>query len=281
MSSQVLRTRAGGLVRACHPAPTVAVTVFTTALAGSAGNGVGTCGLVAAAVFSGQLTIGWTNDRFDAAADRAVGRLDKPLAAGHVSGRAIDAAVAVALVATVSFSFALGWRAGLLHLGAVGCGWLYNLWLKGTWLSWLPYAAAFGALPGVATLARPQHLAPAAWAVLAAALLGIAANLTNALPDLDSDVAVGARGLATRIGGRASLTSAMLLLVGAAVSIALGPPGSPTWTAWTGTALTVAIVIGVAPLLWRQVQTSVPFHAVIALVPIDVLMIVFGGHRLR
>jgi 4-hydroxybenzoate polyprenyltransferase len=257
------------------------VTFFATLLAACAGNSAGTCAVVAAAVFFGQLTIGWTNDRFDADSDREVGRVEKPVAMGELSLGSVDAAVGIALLATVAFSLALGWRAGLLHLGAVGCGWLYNLWLKRTWLSWLPYAAAFGSLPGIATLALPHPVAPGVWVVAAAALLGIAANLTNALPDLDADRRVGAHGIATRLGARASLTLAMVLLVAAALCILFGPAGRPTWTGWVGATLTIGIVVAVSPLLRRRVETSVPFYALIALVPIDVLMIIGGGRRLR
>ena len=59
------------------------------------------------------------------------------------------------------------------------------------------------------------------------------------------------------------------------------PAGPPTWTGWTGVALTAAIVLAVAPSLIRRARTKVPFYALIALVPVDVLMIIGGGHRLR
>jgi hypothetical protein len=48
-----------------------------------------------------------------------------------------------------------------------------------------------------------------------------------------------------------------------------------------GATLTIGIVLGVWPFLRRRVNTSLPFYALIALVPIDVLMIVGGGRRLR
>ncbi|MBV9595010.1 MAG: UbiA family prenyltransferase, partial [Actinobacteria bacterium] len=169
------------LMRAAHPLPTVAVTAFTTALAASAGNSAVRCVLVAVAVIAGQLTIGWTNDRIDVVRDRQVLRSDKPIAMGEISTRTVELAIGAALVIAIGFSLALGWRAGLVHLGAVGCGWIYNAWLKRTLFSWLPYAVAFGALPWIATLTRPDHAHPAAWVVIAAALLGVAANFTNVL----------------------------------------------------------------------------------------------------
>src|SRR3954454_24113139 len=74
-----------GLVLACHPGPTLAVSVFTALLAWSAGLTAGRGLLVTTAVLTGQLSIGWCNDLVDARRDRAVGRTDKPLAADDVA----------------------------------------------------------------------------------------------------------------------------------------------------------------------------------------------------
>lgn len=266
------------MVRASHPLPSVGVTAFTAGLAVSAGNGPVRSIGIAAAILAGQLSIGWSNDRRDVTADRKVERREKPLAMGEVSLRVVDAAIAIAVIATVVLSLALGWRAGLVHLGAVAAGWLYNLWLKGTWLSWLPYAVAFGALPAVATLALPAHPAPAAWAVSAAALLGVAANFTNALPDLDNDRVTGIQGAPHRLGSHPSLLIGAALPVIASVIIATGPPNSPRWFGWAGMLATSALVAMSVPLLWRRAQTRAPFYALMAAVPIDVAMVLLGRH---
>jgi len=265
------------LARACHPLPTVAVTACAVALAVAAGNAVSTCVLLAAAAFAGQLTVGWSNDRLDWRADRQVGRTEKPIAAGEISPRAVEIAILVAAVACIGLSLALGWRAGATHLAAVACAWAYNLWLKGTWLSWLPYALAFAAVPTVATLALPSHPAPPVWAVAVGALIGIAANLTNALPDLDRDQATGFRGLPSRLGAHVSVILALVLVVAMSAIVAFGPPGPPTAVGWTGLALTVAAVAATAPALMRRAPTRVPFYALMALVPIDVVVIVLTG----
>lgn len=273
-----LGKRLSALARASHPLPTVGVTAFTTVLAISAGNGPPTCVLIAAAIFTGQLSIGWSNDRHDAAADRQVGRREKPLAMGEAPSGLVDVAIATAVVATVVLSLSLGWRPGLVHLGAVAAGWLYNLWLKSTWMSWLPYALAFGALPAVATLALPGHPGPAAWAVVSGALLGVAANFTNALPDLENDQLTGSRGAPSRVGGRASLLIGAALLIAAAVAIAAGPPGAPRWFGWTGAFTTTALVALAVPLLWHRPQTRAPFYALMGAVVIDIVMILLGRH---
>lgn len=273
-----MRATVLGLVRACHAAPCVAVTVFGTALGASVGNTAGTCALLAAALLSGQLSIGWSNDRIDAPRDREVGRTDKPMAVGALSAHAADTAVAVALVALVALSFTLGWPAALLNLATVASGWAYNLRLKATWFSAAPYAFSFGALPGVATLAAPGHPGPAAWAVATGALLGVAANLTNALPDLDDDRATGVRGLPHRIGGPASLVSAAALLVAATVCVVFGPPGSPSPVRWVGLGLVLVAVAGTLPAFWRRPGSRRPFAGLVLVVAVDVVLLVAGGH---
>src|ERR671932_339878 len=64
---------ARGLVLACHPLPTVAVTAFATAFAAAVGLPAGRVALVALAVLLGQLSIGWGNDWVDAPRDAAAG----------------------------------------------------------------------------------------------------------------------------------------------------------------------------------------------------------------
>ena len=89
---------------ACHPAPVVAVTAFATTLAIVAGNHWSTCLLVAVAVFCGQLSIGWSNDRIDVERDRRAGRSDKPLARPGADLRTVDRAIVAALAGTMAFS---------------------------------------------------------------------------------------------------------------------------------------------------------------------------------
>jgi 4-hydroxybenzoate polyprenyltransferase len=269
------------LGRSCHPAPTVAVTAFMSILAGVAGNPPGRVVLIAAAVLAGQLSIGWSNDRLDARRDRVAERRDKPIAQGELARRTVDRAIAFVLAATVVLSLALGWPAGLLHLAAVGCGWLYNIWLKSTWWSAVPYAAAFAALPAIATLALPERALPGWWAALAAALLGVSANLTNALPDLIGDIRTGIAGLPHRLGARASLVLAAALLLGASACVAFGPAGAPVLADWIGIAVIVALVAAGLPLALRSPLSKASFYGIVAVVGIDLALIVVAGDALR
>ena len=157
---------------------------------------------------AGQLTIGWGNDLVDATRDRQVGRTDKPLANDELRASTVRACLLVAALACVVLSLAVGWRSGLVHLGlGVACGHLYNLVLKSTPWSWLPYAVAFGTLPAVVTLADVPHRWPPLWMMGAAAALGVAAHFLNTLPDLAADATTGVRGLPHRIGAGRSRRS--------------------------------------------------------------------------
>lgn len=257
------------LVRATHPGPVVAVTAIATLLAVAAAKPAGTVVLVGAAVLCGQLGIGWGNDLVDLRRDRATGRRDKPLATGEASVRVARAALWVSVVACVALSALLGWRAALAHLACVGLAHSYNLGLKATVWSWLPYAGAFGLLPAVATLAGSDPVPPAWWAVLAGALLGVAAHLLNAVPDLDDDARTGVRGLPHRLGASRCRVTATVLLAAASVLAVVGPVGAPA--AWSLAVLAGVAALGVVALAGAG---RWPFRAAMGIALLDVVLLV-------
>lgn len=256
------------LLRAAHAGPTVAVSAMSGLLAFRTGLGWFVGMLVVAAVLTGQLTIGWSNDLLDAGRDASVGRNDKPLATGALSPRLVAGATRVALVACVVLSLALGAAAATCHLLlVVGSGWAYNMWLKRTWWSWLPYAVAFGALPGVATLAADPARLPPGWIVVAGALLGTGAHLVNVLPDLSADEVTGVRGFPHRIGARGVQMLAPAVLVLASVVVVLAQRPVPSW-AWAMMVATVALAVVAA-----RGRGRTPFRAAIAIALIDVALL--------
>src|ERR687886_1890685 len=131
-----------GLVLACHPLPTVAVTAFATAFAAAVGLPAGRVVLVAFAVLLGQLSIGWCNDWVDAPRDAAAGRRDKPAATGLAPPRVLAVAAVAALVACAGASLTLGVRAAGAHALTVLGGGGYAPWLKPTAARLLPYPTA-------------------------------------------------------------------------------------------------------------------------------------------
>lgn len=254
-------------MRACHPQPCVAVTAIAVLLGVAVGRGTVALVLIGCAVLAGQLCIGWCNDYVDAARD--AGRADKPLAAGSVTPRTVLVAAIVAGVACVPLSLAVGVLPGVLHLVAVGSGLAYDVWLKATVASVLPYLVSFGLLPLFVVLPAPW------WLPLAGALLGAGAHFANVLPDLSSDLASGVVGLPHRFGATGSRWAAGLLLFAAAVVLVVGPSGALVpRLVLAGVSLVVLISGLVAGGRWA-------FRAVLVVALLDVVQLVLAGASLR
>jgi 4-hydroxybenzoate polyprenyltransferase len=159
-----------------------------------------------------------------------------------------------------------------LHLVlVVGSGLAYNLGLKGTVWSWLPYAVAFGALPAVAWVGVGAG-APPWWVVAVGSLLGVGAHLLNVLPDLAEDEQTGVRGLPHRLGERRTRFLAPLLLLAGSVVVALAPAGGPQW--WSYAVLLVCA--GLALVAWTA-RGKTPFVAAIGLAVVNVVALVLTG----
>ncbi|MFA9445343.1 UbiA family prenyltransferase [Egicoccus sp. AB-alg6-2] len=257
------------LLRAAHVGPSVAVTTITALLALAHDLSPAEGAVVTGAVFAGQLTIGWGNDLLDVHRDREVGRADKPLANGDLTPSFVLRWLIVAAVVCVALSMLAGWRSGLTHLALlVAFGHLYNVHLKATAWSWLPYAVAFGSLPAVVSLAGSPSRWPPAWMVGTAAALGVAAHFLNTLLDFEDDAATGVQGLPHRLGAVPSRVIATALLVLASAVAVLGPADAPTVWGWTALAVVVALA---AVALFADGRT--PFNAAVAIALVDVALL--------
>lgn len=264
---------------ACHLLPTVAVVSFTTAIAVAAGVGSRAL-LVLAAVLAGQLSIGWSNDYLDRRADTLAERTDKVVVRGELSADRLRVAAGSALTVCVPLSLLLGRTAGLAHLTAVACGWAYNLGLKGTRLSPLPYLVAFSLLPPVVVAySLPEPSAPRAGLVLASGLLGVSAHFTNGVKDLAADALAGVRGLPQRLGAhRSALVSAGLLLAAAGV---LGADiGGQSTVALSLVAAAAGTATTYALLLLRGPASGRAFTLNLLAVALLVAALVSSGSRL-
>jgi 4-hydroxybenzoate polyprenyltransferase len=261
-----------GLAMASHPGPTVAVTTLITLVAWSAGRNATGCFLVAAAILTGHLSIGWSNDAIDATRDTSVDRKDKPIVLGLVSRRTVGLGAVVMVIACVPLSLASGLLAGLTHLVAVAAAWAYNLKLKSTRISWVPYAVAFGLLPSFVTLGTTDSWAPW-WASAAGALLGVGAHLANVVPDLADDLATGVRGWPQRLGELSRVLAPLPLAVATALLVIApdGPVGAIGW-------ITLAVNAGllVAVVAWK----NAPFLLTLAIAAVAIVALVIRGNAL-
>ncbi len=267
--------RAAGLAGACHPGPVVAVTALTVALAVTAGQTPARCVLTGAAVLTGQLSVGWCNDAFDAHRDVAAGRRDKPLVDGPIGAAQVWWAAFTALALCVPLSLACGLWAGTAHLTGVAAAWSYNLRLKATAWSWTPYAVGFAALPAFVALGLPGQPWPAWWAVAAGALLGIGAHLGDVLPDIQGDLATGVRGWPHRLGPYGTRLLLPVPLVAATAVLALGPAGPPG--RWGMTALVVAGLVAAAGTVLGARWMRAAFATAVAVAVVDVSLLLLRG----
>ncbi|MFJ6888066.1 UbiA family prenyltransferase [Streptomyces californicus] len=264
-----------GLALACHPGPALAVTALACALAVGAGLGGPRAALVTAAVLTGQLSVGWCNDAYDARRDARAGRRGKPASDGTVRTGAVWAAAGIALALCVPLSLACGGLAGAVHLAAVAVAWLYNLRLKATALSWLPYVSGFGLLPAAVTLTLPGQPWPRWWTVAAGALLGLAAHLADTLPDIAADRAAGVTGLPHRLGAAGTRLLLPLPLLAAAAVLAFGPLGPVG--AGGGAALVLAGATAVAGPVCGRRWRKAALGGAVAAAAVDVGLLALRG----
>jgi 4-hydroxybenzoate polyprenyltransferase len=137
----------------------------------------------------------------DAPADAAAGR-GKPIQTGAISRRAVAVLAVAAGIASLGFGLALGPATFALAVAGLACAWGYDLWLKGTAASALPFALAVPLVPLFGYGAAGRFPPVLWWAWPTGALLAVAANLADSLPDVERDRATGVQGLAVRLGVR-------------------------------------------------------------------------------
>ena len=111
----------------------------------------------------------------------------------------------------------------LLLVGiGTACGWAYDLRLKATPLSVVPFAIAFPLMPFWIGALAARPLSSLVLLFLGGSPLAAAIHLADAIPDRDADRAAGLRTLAVALGTpRAELAAAGLLLLGSLVSTIL------------------------------------------------------------
>lgn len=246
-----------------------------TALAVTAGQSAARCVLTAAAVLTGQLSVGWCNDAFDARRDIAAGRRGKPVVDGTVGVTEVWGAACAALALCVPLSLACGLWAGAVHLTGVAAAWAYDLRLKATAWSWVPYAVGFAALPAFVALGLPGQPWPAWWVVTAGALLGVGAHLGDVLPDIRGDLATGVRGWPHRLGPDSTRLLLPVPLVAASAVLALGPAGPPG--RWGAAALAVAAVVALTGTVLGRRWERAAFASAVAVAVVDVALLLLRG----
>lgn len=195
-----------GWAQAAHPYPVLVVLCLTALIAVLSAPPLSPqrLGLVLAAVLLSQLSIGWSNDYLDREAD-AFHQPWKPVAAGRVPARGLALTALLAMLGAFTVAASLGLAPLLLLLAGTGAGLAYNLGVKRSRLSWLPYVAGFAALPAFVWTALGSFRAEQLWLYALGTPLVLAAHLANALPDAGADARLGVRSLSVHLGRTGSL----------------------------------------------------------------------------
>ena len=230
-----------GLVRLVHPFPSAldaGVTLVLALLAGAPGS---RAVLLAVAMLAIQFSIGAVNDLADAPADALASR-SKPLVDGRVPARLALGVAAAAATVGIALSALAGPFTALVALAGYGIGLAYDLRLKASAWSWLPYAAGIPLLPVFAWVGATGRLPGPMLALVGLGVLaGADLAIANSLADAERDAASGTATIARALGQRRALRLGALLGLAvsgtAAVSaVALAGPVPGTWLTCAGAA---------------------------------------------
>ncbi len=200
-----------------HLVPVIAVELATAAFALVAWGGVPPLrlfGPLLLAVLGGQLAIGATNELVDLPSD-AIAKPEKPLVSGAVSVRGARIVIVVGMVMMTGFGFVFGTVPfALLALGT-GLGLVYDLWLKRSPWSWLPYLLALPLLPVwvFAALGRPDPRLLLLYPLGALATIGV--HFSQALPDVAADRVAGFQTATSQLGTERAFAAAWIATLSA------------------------------------------------------------------
>src|SRR5579883_2380031 len=204
-----------GVFWLCHPIPVTfhTLAVVMLALLASWPHVIWLAfALVVLAHIAMQLSIAVLNDYCDRYLD-AAGKPEKPIPRGLVRPReALVLGILLFLVMIVLLLF-LPRLALLVSLLYFVFGLSYNLGLKATPLSGIVFALAIPLIPVYAFVGMGRMTPIVFWLAPVAALLGVALNLANSLPDIEADAAHKARTLAVVLGTRGSFIACPLLIL--------------------------------------------------------------------
>jgi 4-hydroxybenzoate polyprenyltransferase len=257
----------GGAIRSLifmgHPGPSLLVTGVLVAIAGLAEHRVPDGILVVqlvGAMLPVQLCIGVINDVVDLPADTDA-KPHKPLVRGVMARSTatwvgvVLGAIGLAIAATINLA-TLG-----LDALALGAGLSYDLGLRRTPFSWVPWWAGMAVLPleGYASVGSiPSRLL---LLIPLSALIAIGLHFANALPDIDGDRRAGRRSLPVLAGADRSRSAGPASIAAAGVIALLfaGPLGQAGIVFFAGVAV---LGIGVAAVVVTRASRPFPVLAV-------------------
>jgi 4-hydroxybenzoate polyprenyltransferase len=242
----------------------------TVALALLAGASAGRAVLLGAAMLAIQFSIGTFNDVLDAPADGIAAR-SKPIVDGRVPPRLALVVGVLCGLAGLALAGLAGVATALVACAGFGVGLAYDIRLKASPWSWLPYAAGIPLLPVFAWVGATGNL-PGPILVLAGlgVLGGTSLAIANSLADAERDAASRTRTVATALGHDRSIRLGALLglvvgVVATTSAIAFAGWIPATWVTVAGTATMVAgMALGFGSRLQRAWEVQAIGLAILA-----------------
>lgn len=211
-------------------------------------------------MLGGQLAVGALNEWCDRESD-ALHKPHKPIPAGLISPTEALGVTGFGLALMVVCGALLGAVELLVLCIANGCGLIYDLGVKRTPVSWLPYLVALPLVPIWAWLVMDGFQPLLLWLYPIGGLLIVAIHLSQVLPDIAGDRTQGERGLGVFLGER--WTGILMWSAAFATTAAVGL-GSALFSerplAGVAASGAIALVLLVALMLWLRSPARVtPF----------------------
>jgi 4-hydroxybenzoate polyprenyltransferase len=224
--SQGLRRQALGAFLLAQPPETVFLQALPATLfmyVASPSIGLGRLSLLFLAVTALYGSIGALNDYCDYPLDK-LSKPGKPLVRGLISFRFALWQFAVLGVVGMALSIELNWLTAGFSALILALGIWYDVRAKRSLLSWVPYAVGIPTLPlwGYAAAGRFEMVLLLAYPL--GALLSVALNMSNTLPDWEADVAFGLRALTHRLRRLQAILLSWSLYAAAIVGFAVSAP---------------------------------------------------------
>lgn len=211
-------------VQLTHPWA-VAVVMLATALFGLLASGGdlvnGRFWLLLAGMLGGQVAIGATNEWYDRQAD-AIDKPHRPIPSGLVPPAGALALAAAGLLVMTVAGLALGAWGFVLLVVMIGAGLIYNVRLKRTPFSWLPYLVALPLVPTWAWVVLDEFQPGLLWIYPLGALFVLAIHLAQIHSDIGADSARGEQGIGVVLGQRGTEALIWLAAFGSTLAVAIG-----------------------------------------------------------
>lgn len=167
-------------------------------------------------------SIGSMNDFCDVGLDTET-KPEKPIVRGDISPRGALLVSGLAALAGGLLSLSFSWPTLCVALAVLGAGLAYDFWAKGTAWSWVPYGVFIPALPVWAFVAADAFTPVVLFSFPLGALMSLALNVANTIPDLEGDRQWGLQGMAHRLGLKRSLLVVWSCFGATIVLLALTP----------------------------------------------------------